>query len=502
MRTADAHGMPVSRRYALASDGFGAGRLRHGGRSHDWLIGGLILLVCHVVLAAVSPRFAYEADPLGKPVVPFVTLLVTGGAAFLLVARYLRHSRLSHGQLLAAIAMGLAMRVILVPSVPILEDDWYRYLWEGALTANGISPYEHVPQEAIDSINGAGTAPPALRHLAEQAGWILQRANQPTIRSVYPPVAQMALALAWWIQPWSLAAWKLVLLCLDPAILALILATLRRLELPAGWSLLYWWNPLLIKEVFNSGHMEPLVLVFVMGAVLLAMQRHFVTSSAVLALAAGAKLWPIVLLPILLRPALARPRRLVPAVLVFATMAGILLAPMLSREDRSSGACTNYWLRWQSNAAMFQIVVCGMEQAYGVLGQPAWHAQWWARLLTSMAAVFWVLWLASHPMRDPRDVAGRCLLAVAGVFLLSPTGFPWYATWMIPLLAIQPRWSLLALAVVMPLYYLRYWFEACRLAWWFDHVVVWVEFLPVWGLMAWESWRRGAAQFYASGSHL
>ncbi|MGD8779206.1 MAG: hypothetical protein PVH88_09635 [Ignavibacteria bacterium] len=45
----------------------------------------------------------------------------------------------------AIIIFGLVVRIILTPTFPVLEDDFYRYLWDGAVTANGINPYEHAP---------------------------------------------------------------------------------------------------------------------------------------------------------------------------------------------------------------------------------------------------------------------------------------------------------------------------------------------------------------------
>ncbi len=47
--------------------------------------------------------------------------------------------------------------------------------------------------------------------------------NHSYLRSIYPPVAQAAFALAHWIGPWEVSAWRLVLLLFDTMTLGLLI---------------------------------------------------------------------------------------------------------------------------------------------------------------------------------------------------------------------------------------------------------------------------------------
>jgi hypothetical protein len=78
------------------------------------------------------------------------------------------------------------------------------------------------------------------------------------------------------------------------------------------------------------------------------------------------------------------------------------------------------------------------------------------------------------------------LLVTAAVFLLSPAQFPWYYSWVLVLLAAGARPSLLLLGVLLPIYYLRFYFGYREDAGVFHHQVVWFEWTPVFLLMAWE----------------
>ena len=70
-------------------------------------------------------------------------------------------------------------RGILAFKAPILEDDYYRYLWDGQVFLSGINPYQFAPlDERLDLIVSA------WRSLI----------NYPDIRTIYPPVAQFYFA--------------------------------------------------------------------------------------------------------------------------------------------------------------------------------------------------------------------------------------------------------------------------------------------------------------------
>ena len=106
----------------------------------------------------------------------------------------------------------------------------------------------------------------------------------------------------------------------------------------------------------------------------------------------------------------------------------------------------------------------------------------------ALAAI--ILGLCRRPAKGPRDLAGRCLWAVAALFLLSPTQFPWYYIWVIPFLALTPRLALLLPVALLGLYYLRFPLAAAGHVGVFDYGVVFVEFVPVWVLLAVGFFRR------------
>lgn len=448
-----------------------------------WKIGGGFLVLLFVILYVLS--FSFEASiPLGeRPVLLLALVLALAGFAFLYLAVLTIHSKESKRLLVWIIAAGILMRILMFLSVPMLEDDYFRYLWDGAVVANGFNPYEYSPEQIRQGLAGQGEIPPELLALARESVAVIENINHPYLRSIYPPLTQAAFALAHLAEPLSLAAWKIVLLLFDAATLLLLFSILRRLKFSALWIGVYWLNPLLIKEVYNSGHMDLLIIPFLLGAFIFTIEYKPLRAVAALALATGVKIWPVLLLPLVLRPFWRDYKRLLVAPGLFALLCLLLFLPQIfSGLDNTSGL-NAYSQRWQLNDSLFKIytwIALGISKLIGI--HPG-HSQALARGMAVFTLLGWTGFITLQKPGEPRQIFDRALLIVAGMFLLLPNQFPWYGIWLIPFLVISPRKPLLWLTPLLSLYYLRYYFMGIDKMELFDYGIVWLEFVPVWFLI-------------------
>ncbi|MBX9925243.1 MAG: glycosyltransferase 87 family protein, partial [Hyphomicrobiaceae bacterium] len=383
--------------------------------------------------------------------------------------------------------MGAVLRAAMLWSVPALEDDFYRYLWDGAMSANGFNPYGLSPAAVAST---AGPAGDTIRDLSEQAGYVFERINNPELRTVYPPVAQAFFALAYLAEPWSLLAWRLIILAAECVSLCLLLAMLRDVGRPAIWVALYWLNPLIIKELVNSAHMEAILMPLVLGAVWFAMQQRFLASVGLLALAAGTKVWPLLLAPLLVRPLLSDPRRLALALGLLGASALALAAPILMAGlDRGSGFVA-YSGTWQRNGALVPGLTALSMALAGLANETAASL---VRIFVAATAALIAIALAIRPVAGSTDLVGRVTVMAAAVLLLSPAQYPWYLAWVMPMLVFRPIRGLLAATALLPVYYASFHFRTQGIERVYDGTVVWLIWLPIW-FMLWREWRQHTAK--------
>ncbi len=446
------------------------------------------MVALSALVAGFSPAFAPEIPLTLQPVLLPVVLLILAGSMYFFLCRQVGRVGGKHA-LAGVLIAGAVMRGVMLFSTPILEVDFNRYLWDGAVTAAGENPYAFSPAAVLSGED----VPAALRQLARQPHATIERINHPQVRSIYPPLAQAAFALAHLIGPWQLWPWRLILLVADIATLLLLFALLRQMDLPALWSAIFWLNPLYVKEIFNSAHMDALIFPFLLGGLLLLIRRRYLAAVICLALSAGVKLWPALLLPLFLREIGRAWRWQIAAVALFSGIAALLLAPMLLTGWDQQAGLAAYAQNWELNDAGFRVIYGFSEWLVVWFGYHPGHAQTVSRWLLAVLLAGWVLVVFLRRTQSPQDLADHCLLVTAGLFLLSPTQFPWYGMWLTPLLVFSPRRPLLLLTVLLPLYYLWYDFEPRDQVAVFNNTIVWLEFAPVWLWIVYD-WGKTAAK--------
>lgn len=443
------------------------------------LVCGTAILALLLGIATISPSL--RSGVFERDLVPvFTVLLVAAAAVYFLSVASLRKNLAASVPLI--ILFGFTFRVVFMFSTPVLENDFYRYMWDGGVLANGLNPYNHSPLDVSE-----GKANENLFKLKERHEESFENINHPHVKTIYPPVAQLFFATAYALSPMSVTAWRLVLLIFDAATLLLLLLTLRTLGMPLQNCLIYWWNPLLVKVIFNSVHMDVLAFPFVLGAVLLFLAGRKKLWVLALSLAAGVKFWPALIFGTMIKPITNR-RETVLQALVFTLLVALMVLPMLPAGQDSAAGLVAYGKSWQNNSPLFAAILGGGEMLLESIGIHPGHAQKYSRIAIVVALALWKFYVI-FLMRESIGIHRKALLIVGVGFLLSPTQFPWYYTWLLPFLAVAPSRAFLSLTALLPLYYLQYYFSSGEGGGIFENVVVWVEFAPAWILLALEASR-------------
>jgi hypothetical protein len=199
------------------------------------------------------------------------------------------------------------------------------------------------------------------------------------------------------------------------------------------------------------------------------------------------KIWPVVFIPLILRPFLAGPKRDLKTVFICVAMivllGGVLAYPVVTGKLGGSSGLTKYILLWQNNDGLFRLILAVVARIAAGFDASPFMATQYTRVVIGGIYLLWLTGLCISPAIGKERMSVKWLLAGAALFLLSPTQFPWYFTWLLPLLVVQPSLALLAYVVTLPLYYLQYYLPAIGAGDQFYKIVVWVEHIPVWVLI-------------------
>jgi alpha-1,6-mannosyltransferase len=373
------------------------------------------------VLAAGLAGLALSGDLLAHAA-RFTAFYVLAGAGFALLA-----TAATSLPLRGAVVAAVLLRLIFLPVMPSLSDDYHRYVWDGRVQLAGVNPYKYRPYEdALDRVRYAG------RDLV----------NHPELRTIYPPLTQAvflgvaeasrALGQADATTPRTeVILFKLVFGAFDLATAAAVwfLAT-RKLRLQA--TVLYLLCPAVIVQTWESAHAEAAaVLLCVLGAALLVRRRDG-WAGAVLGVAAAFKVTPLALLIPALAGGRASPGRFL------AGFAPAFLLPYLPYliTGGSFGSLFETGSGWTGGSLLYTVLA----------------------LLTSRAAARWLalalfvggaLWIAGS-FRGRERTAEAFAWTLTLLVLCLPVVHSWY--WLTPLALglAAGLWLPLLIAMVAP----------------------------------------------------
>ena len=325
--------------------------------------------------------------------------------------------------LVLVLAVGFRAACVTPGETPPLSTDLHRYAWDARVQAAGINPYRYRP-----------TAP-ELEHLRDDTVW--PGINLPTWRTVYPPGAEASFLAARAAFGDRLGASTLLFLLAEAGAVALLLVVLARMPSrpPLERVALFAWHPL--GDQRDRGQRAR----GCAGDSRAGRPPRSVAGPTLrprglaVAVAAVAKLGPILLVP-----ALARRGRW-PFVLVAATVGVLAYLPYISVGLGVFGDLQRYVERQRFGGSLWW----ALEPGLGATGATAACA-------LVLALVVGVVSLREHDSIE--QVARSCLLVLGALLLCVSYVQPWHALWLLPFFAIVPAPAWLWLTGTLPLLYL------------------------------------------------
>ncbi|MBI3321324.1 MAG: hypothetical protein HYZ91_03545 [Candidatus Omnitrophica bacterium] len=355
--------------------------------------------------------------------------------------------------------VAIAARLLLIGTTPTLSDDLYRYRWDGRVQLAGVDPYAYPPNH------------PALGFLRDAES---SRINFPHLRTVYPPLAELAFRLGASVNK-TLIGQKAVFVCAELVTALSLLVLLRCRGRSLLWVAAYAWHPLAILEIAGSGHNDALGVAALWLGIAAWQARRWWGCALAWAAAFLSKFVSAVLAPWWWCRGQARGW-----LAVFGLASALPLAMHPNAVTALVQSLTSMTTRGSSNASLY-LVLMGLLRHEGL-----------ARLVVVVALGGFLVWWAKREADPIRYVAG----AVAAAALLSPVLHPWYLLWLVPCLCFWRPAPFLALTGTVVLSYTVWpgYLTAGRWA-----MPAWArvaEYAPVMLLGLWETRRCAWRSFF------
>jgi alpha-1,6-mannosyltransferase len=301
----------------------------------------------------------------------------------------------------------------------LYDDDVWRYLWDGHVWANSEDPFRFAPADPGLDYLAASSRSDASGGISPWQD-IRDNINHARISTIYPPLAQVVFRLSHALAPGSVVVLKTILIACDLFTVFVVHLVLRTLGSPPGWLLLYAWNPLLIKVVAGSGHVDVLAGALLALTAYLLLRRAYLSAAVALAGAALVKLAPLVLVPFLAKRIGWRRALVVPLVILAAYL------PFLHSGWAVFAGFSRFAQEWEFNSAFFLLI---QSLAYPFARNPAFVA----RVVGVLAILVCGVWFWRRDDEHPAGFPNVASYMLGALILFSPTVMPWYLVWLLPL---------------------------------------------------------------------
>ena len=210
---------------------------------------------------------------------------------------YLRLIEHLKNNLKALAFIALMFRLLCLVSLPNLSQDFYRFIWDGRLIANGFNPYLLTPQSFVE----------IYPDVISQSSLLLAGMGELSAAnfSNYPPINQWLFLLAGWLSPNSILGavviLRLTIILADIGMFYVGKKLLEYLKLPVYNIFFYLLNPFVIIELTGNLHFEGVMLFFLITGIYLLARQKWISASLTIGASIAVKLIPLLILPLFIR---------------------------------------------------------------------------------------------------------------------------------------------------------------------------------------------------------
>ncbi len=350
--------------------------------------------------------------PYSPLIIPYSITYISTSVVFIFLCFYLFKIHIPKNYFYTLIVAAIILRICVLFIQPTGSDDYYRYVWDGKVLANGINPYQYAPGDS---------------NLSDLHSAILpQMVKYPEIKTIYPPLSIEIFYLGYVIGGESFWGIKIFLFLFELITLAGIYLILRQIKLPEKYLLIYLLAPLPLFQYLIDAHVDGFGLTFLVFSILFYLKKQTILSSIFIGLSICTKPLGLILLPILFFTEKEIKTKIQIIIIPFLVCV-LFYLPFIFTVTLSGifEALGNFTVNWTFNGFAFEILNSFINDNQKT------------RLICGILFLLvYILILFSK-----KDFLHKVYLSVIVLLICSPVVHPWYVGWLAVLIPFIPRWS-------------------------------------------------------------
>lgn len=370
---------------------------------------------------------------------------------------------------------GTIFRLMLLFAEPNLSQDFYRFIWDGQLINNGLSPYLHLPKDLIIQ-NGQ-----LMHNAAELVSGMgsLSASNY----SNYPPLNQFIFAMSTWLSGKSVVGsvlvMRTVIIISDLGILYFGRKLLQKLNKSTHLIFWYFLNPLVVLELTGNLHFEGVMLFFFIWSMYLLCSKKWLLAAIVYALSISIKLVPLLFLPLFLKYFGFKKSMLFYAVVGITT--ALLVLPFYSPDFANNYMETvGLWFsNFEFNAGLYNAI---KKVAVSFDAKPWELIKDYGKITPIVVIASVALFMFFRDNKKISSLLTSMLWVLTIYYFLSATVHPWYIIFLVVLSLFTEFRFPLVWSLTVILSYWAYSNAGFKENYW----LLSVEYIAVYGFMFYE----------------
>lgn len=297
------------------------------------------------------------------------------------------------------------------------SDDIPRYIWEGRLIREGISPYSIPPDD------------PRLEYLRDDIVYPMM--NHKDMPAIYPPFTHYIFALLTFITN-SINGFRLFIVLIELCAIAVMMRWLRSEGLSVGRIVIYALNPLVIIGIAGHGHLDSIQILLLVSGLYAWNTDRKAASFVLITLCGLVKFLGLFALPFLIN------RKTIKCIPIPVLLIVVSYLPFMFMEGGLSPGNLNVYI---GQFEYYSLTFAPLRWVFGTIG---------ANLITVSVLLFSLIWLW---LTRTRPIAAIFPLLTL-VTLMSTTVHYWYLTPLLALAVVRRNRALIGLSLLFLPYFL------------------------------------------------